>query len=896
MKMNRPTYAKFLGVLSLAPVVLALTFFVLALAFLTSCNSSNFTTQPELIAATSGTPQSAQLNTAFSAPLVATVTMGGTPASGAFVTFTAPTTGASGVFASTDTNSETDTTNSSGVATTSSAFTANGTIGAYTVTASVAGVIATTTFSLTNSAGPATSVTATSGSLQDATISTAFEAPLVATVLDANQNPVSGVSVIFTAPPSSGASGTFTNGTATETDTTGANGMATSSTFTANANAGGYAITATVAGVATPADFSLTNITGAVISITPTSGTPQSATVNAAFATPLVATVMANGSPVSGATVTFEVPAAGASGTFAGGVNTAVTNANGMATSAPFTANGSVGTYTVTATIASGAEPANFILTNAPINYAFYLSGLEALNEYDGVPNFYALAGSVSVDGNGNVLGGEQDYNDGVGLNSPEPSPDIILPGPGALVVDPTTGQGTLTLTTNNSSLGVGGIETLAVQFVNLNHALIVQFDGSATSSGSMDTQALASALNDGNYAFTLSGVDSGDLAVVYGGVFSISGGGTALTGTFDVDDFGAAINTPTLRTPFSGTITGPDSMGRGSITSAALAIQLNYYVVGPEAIRLIDVDNPNTGNATDDSAIGSAFGQGTGTFNNASLGSSIFGVESNSLGALYAAAGMFTTDGSGNLTSGIADDNEFGYGLLVPKAPISGSYTIMDNGYGSLTITAGDLGDVSVLGMYMTDPQLNLNDPNNTTPGLEGGALLADLDGFTLNGTGVLTPQTDTSTGSFAGSYAFGAQAYNNSRNNLLPGWEFDLVGQTSVSSLALSQATGLVSDPFYIFNATTDGTDTATFSGTAASDHLSPGRYTITLGMALTGDDPAYGTVIYQAAGGQLFWLDMDENGDSVFLGPLEQQGSLTGLPTAQKGGARTKLKRKP
>ena len=70
-------------------------------------------------------------------------------------------------------------------------------------------------------------------------------------------------------------------------------------------------------------------------------------------------------------------------------------------------------------------------------------------------PNFYALAGSVSVDGNGNVLGGEQDYNDGVGLNSPEPSGDIILPGTGALVVDPTTGQGTLTLTTNNSSLGV---------------------------------------------------------------------------------------------------------------------------------------------------------------------------------------------------------------------------------------------------------------------------------------------------------------------------------------------------------------------------------------------------------------------------------------------------------
>jgi hypothetical protein len=888
MKMNRPACGSIRGAIFLAPVVLAFV-------FLTSCNSSNFNTPPELIAATSGTPQSAQLNTAFSAPLVATVTMGGAPLSGAFVTFTAPTTGASGTFASTSTNSETDTTDANGVATTMSTFTANGSVGAYSVTASVAGVTATTTFSLTNSAGPAASIAATSGSLQDATISTPFEAPLIATVLDANQNPVSGASVTFTAPPSSGASGIFENGTATETDTTDANGEATSTTFTANANAGAYTVTAAVAGL-TPANFDLTNITGAVISITPTSGTPQSASVNAGFGAPLVATVTANGSPVSGATVTFEVPAAGASGSFAGGVNTATTDANGVATSAPFTANGSVGTYTVTATVASGAEPANFVLTNTAINYAFYLSGLEALNEFDSVPNFYALAGSVSLDGNGNVLGGEQDYNDGVGLNSPEPSPDTILPGTGALVVDPATGQGTLTLTTNNPGLGVGGVETLGVQFVNLNHALIIQFDGTATSSGSMDTQTLSSTLNDGNYAFTLSGVDSDDFAVVYGGVFSISGSGTAIAGTFDVDDFGAA-NTPTLGTAFSGTITGPDAFGRGSITSSALAIQLNYYVVGPEAIRIIDVDNPNTGNGNDDSAIGSAFGQGTGTFSSASLGSSIFGVESNSLGSLYAAAGMFTTvpgGGTSGTFTGIADDNEFGYGLLVPKAPISGSYTIMDNGYGNLTITAGDLGDVSVLGMYMTDPNLNLNDPNNTTSGL-GGALLADLDGFTLNGTGVLTPQTDTSTASFAGSYAFGAQAYNDGRGPN-GGWEFDLVGQASVSSLALGQATGLVSDPFYIFNATTDGTDTATFSGTATPDHLSPGRYTMTLGMALAADDPAYGTVIYQASGGQLFWLDEDENGESVFLGPLEQQGSLTGLPTAQKGSTKTKSKQKP
>src|SRR5208337_4360872 len=222
------------------------------------------------------------------------------------------------------------------------------------------------------------------------------------------------------------------------------------------------------------------------------------------------------------------------------------------------------------------------------------------------------------------------------GLNSPEPSPDMILPATGALVVDPTTGQGKLTLTTNNPSLGQNGLETLGVQFVNLNHALIIQFDGTATSSGSMDTQTLSTALNDGNYAFTLSGVDSGYLSIVYGGVFSISNSGTTLAGTFDVDDFGA-MKTPTVGTAFDGTITGPDPFGRGTITSDVLALSLNYYVVGPEAIRIIDVD-------AGDSGVGSVFGQGTGTFSSASLGSSVFGMASNSFGNRYAAAGMFTT------------------------------------------------------------------------------------------------------------------------------------------------------------------------------------------------------------------------------------------------------------
>jgi hypothetical protein len=604
-----------------------------------------------------------------------------------------------------------------------------------------------------------------------------------------------------------------------------------------------------------------------VVSITATSGTPQSAMVNTAFAAPLVATVTTGGSPTSGVVVTFTAPAAtGASGTFAGGVNTATTNASGVATSAVFTANGTAGAYTVTASATGTSTPASFSLTNTGANYSFYLSGLEAIN---GGPNFYALAGSVNIDANGNVLAGKQDYNDGFGLTSPD-SGDTITGG--TLTVDG-TGQGTLTLITDHTALGVSGTETLGVQFVNTNHALIVQFDGTATSSGSMDLQTLPSTLS-GGYAFTLSGVDPGYNSLVAGGVFSISG--TAMqSGLLDVDDAGAV----TLGTPFTGTISAPDAFGRGTITGTGIAITIKYYIVGPEAIRIIDVD-PSVLGVDSDSFVGSAFGQGAGAFSNASLGSSVFGVESNLFGVSYAAAGMFTTVPGSGTFQGVADNNKVG--VVQSGATISGTYSIASNGYGSLTITPGDLGDVSALGIYMTDPNLNLNDPNNTTSGL-GGALVADMD-VSLNSTGVLTPQTDTSPASFAGNYAFGSQAHF--------GLEFDFVGQGSVTGGALS-GTGLVSDPFAFFSASPANSGVP-FAGTATPDGTNAGRYTIPLAISVVSGSPVdFSVVIYQASGGQLFWLDEDSS--DLFFGPLEQQGSLTGLPAARKAGAKSKPKRK-
>jgi len=87
--------------------------------------------------------------------------------------------------------------------------------------------------------------------------------------------------------------------------------------------------------------------------------------VNTAFASPLQATVKDSfNNLVPGVTVTFTPPGQRASGAFAGGVNTAVTNSSGVATSATFTANATAGLYAVGATAAGIGTPANFNLTN----------------------------------------------------------------------------------------------------------------------------------------------------------------------------------------------------------------------------------------------------------------------------------------------------------------------------------------------------------------------------------------------------------------------------------------------------------------------------------------------------------------------------------------------------
>lgn len=310
---------------------------------------------PASIGPASGTPQGATIDTAFAAPLVVQVLdIDGDPVAGATVTFTVPGSGPSAVL-----TTVTVTTDANGLAQVSA--TANGAAGSYVVSASVADVATPASFDLTNLAGAAGAVASASGTPQSATVNSAFGTPLGVIVTDAGSNPVAGITVAFTAP-SSGASVAFPNGATATTDASG------HAQVTANANtvAGSYAVGAHVNGTSASASFALTNTAGPAVLASPVSGTPQSAQVSTAFATPLgVLITDAYGNPSKGVTVTFTAPTLGASTTFPpnGSSASIVTGADGIAQVAA-TANSSIGEYQASATFSGQTNQAVFDLTN----------------------------------------------------------------------------------------------------------------------------------------------------------------------------------------------------------------------------------------------------------------------------------------------------------------------------------------------------------------------------------------------------------------------------------------------------------------------------------------------------------------------------------------------------
>jgi len=113
-----------------------------------------------------------------------------------------------------------------------------------------------------NGAGPGVpptprSIIAVAGSSQSAAVGAAFAVPLQVEVLDGSSNPLSGITVTFSAP-TSGAGSTFAGSGSSATVLTNAQGVAVAPALTANNTVGSYAVAAS-AGTLAPVTFTLSN-------------------------------------------------------------------------------------------------------------------------------------------------------------------------------------------------------------------------------------------------------------------------------------------------------------------------------------------------------------------------------------------------------------------------------------------------------------------------------------------------------------------------------------------------------------------------------------------------------------------------------------------------------------
>jgi hypothetical protein len=361
---------------------------------------------------------------------------------------------------------------------------------------------------------------------------------------------------------------------------------------------------------------------------------------------------------------------------------------------------------------------------------------------------FLAVAGSFVTDGAGHISSGTQDINSGVAVNT-----NAAVSGTYLVRAD---GRGTITL---NSPVGNS---TLDFVIVSGGHALVTRFDGNATGSGTIDQQttfAFSNAALAGPFAFTLSGIDTGDVPLAVGGVFTSDASGTLTSGLDDSNDNGFVVTND----PMTGSIPVA-STGRGTATLNTVrgALTFAYYVVDANHLKSVGTNNlPALG--------GEAFRQ-TGPFNNASVsGPFAFTIAGADLlnGNPFATGGVLTSDGAGNVTAGFEDFNDGG--SVTTAVPFTGTYAMAANGRGTLTLntTAGTFNFV----IYPSG----------------GGVLALETDNRFLTSGTALQQQTSAFTaGSLTGTYGMNFTAAAGS------GTELDSIAEFTADGV--SKLTGII------------------------------------------------------------------------------------------------------
>ncbi len=507
---------------------------------------------------------------------------------------------------------------------------------------------------------------------------------------------------------------------------------------------------------------------------------------------------------------------------------------------------GSVTIVATSLTDASKSASAVVVISGTASNttlkgqYAFLIRAPTGNSADRGTTTF---AGSVNVDGNGNILGGMEDIVSTIYRDQGDPILATSVDPVSSYAVD-SSGHGTMTIHTQNG-------ETLSFSFVltSASHAVIIETGGSP-GSGTLDLQSgnFATSQIVGGYSFTVEGVDTAippTAKVAFGGVFSSDGQGNITGGTLDANIGGTVTSQA-----FTGSLyQAPDPNGRGRFTVVpmpGITRSFTFYMISSKVLRLFEDDNVDlTG--------GSAYAQGAAA---ATLsGKFVFEHSGWSSTGRAVAAGQLTADGVGSISGGVSDANVGGAAPTTPSVAqaVNGTFAFNKSLEGTLNLT--DAAGNSTFNVYMVDPSLNVLDPSSSNSG--GGALLLQTDANII-GTGRFIPQISSTPAAIAGNQGLNLE---NSIAASTPN-ELDLVG------VVTSDGSGNLINGVADFDQSTSANTVGPFTGTFAADAAHPGRFTGSFNIPTpTGGYPfippsvtTFNISFYQVSGTQILLIQTD------------------------------------
>jgi hypothetical protein len=298
--------------------------------------------------------------------------------------------------------------------------------------------------------------------------------------------------------------------------------------------------------------------------------------------------------------------------------------------------------------------------TNASLKgrYTYSLNGFYFPNS-----GYYQRAGVFIADGNGNITGGIDDFVQSAASTNP-------VTGNYAVASD---GTGLLTL-----NVGTGQVQ-LAVVMESGSRVDMIEFDSLASGAGVAQSQDSGVLTNPpaGTFVFRFHS----DLASTVGNmIFSAR----QVSGNEDLVRNGT-LSSVTI----TGTVTAPDSNGRGTINltdSGSISSAYIYYLIDSNTMNLLTLNM--IGAPVGALGAGKAELQSSGPFALTSLqGGFVFHSSGDTLVEVEGVntAGEFTADGKGNIPSGSYDSVVDG--VPIADAALTGSYDVASNGRATITL-----------------------------------------------------------------------------------------------------------------------------------------------------------------------------------------------------------------